>query len=68
MSVNIIPMIPKHTVYVEPFCGGATILFKKPFPCVSDRHDYREVINDLNSNVINFFKVLRDDGQDFAGV
>ena len=42
------------------------MLFRKPFPCVSDRNYYREVINDLNSHVINFFKVLRDDGQELC--
>lgn len=66
ISGNIIPMIPKHTVYVEPFCGGATVLFRKPFPCGVDASTYREVINDLNSHVINFFKVLRDDGQELC--
>lgn len=60
MAKNIIPLIPQHTVYVEPFCGGATILFKKPWPNVTNTHHYREVINDLDNNLIYFFKTLRD--------
>ena len=56
---KIIPYIPRHTVYVEPFCGAATILFQKPLPPVTNTDYYREVINDINSDVYNFFRVLR---------
>jgi len=66
MAKNIIPLIPQHTVYVEPFCGGATILFKKPWPNVSSTGHYREVINDLDSNLIHFFKTLRDNGEELC--
>ena len=60
MAHNIIPLIPKHTVYVEPFCGGATILFQKPWPNVTNSNQYREVINDTNKHIVNFFRVLQD--------
>lgn len=39
--------------YVEPYCGGASILFRK-------RRSDIEVINDLDGSVVNFFDVLRD--------
>ncbi len=68
MVRNIVPLIPKHTVYVEPFCGGATIMFAKPWPDVSNSHDYREVINDKNGRVVNFFNVLRDDGEELCRI
>lgn len=64
MSHKIIPLIPKHTVYVEPFAGGASILFMKPFPKVKNSNWYREVINDINSLVYNFYKQLRDNPQE----
>jgi DNA adenine methylase len=48
----IIKQFPPHTCYVEPFAGAASLLMKKsPAPL--------EVINDLNSDVVNFFDVLR---------
>lgn len=62
MSSKIVPLIPKHTVYVEPFCGGATILFAKPWPDVTNNDHYREVINDKDSRLVNFFRQLRDNG------
>lgn len=66
MSSKIAPLIPQHTVYVEPFCGGATIMFAKPWPDVTNVAHYREVINDTNGHVINFFKQLKDNGKELC--
>lgn len=49
----IIGHFPPHNCYVEPFCGGASVLFRKN-PSIT------EVMNDLNGEVINFFDVLRE--------
>lgn len=49
----IINQFPKHECYVEPFCGGASVLFRK-------KRSPIEVINDLDGAVVNFFDVLRD--------
>lgn len=62
ISSRIVPLIPKHTVYVEPFAGGAAVLFAKPWPDVTNGVHYREVINDLDGRLVNFYKVLRDRG------
>jgi DNA adenine methylase len=48
----IIDQFPQHTTYVEPFAGGASVLFQKQ-PALY------EVINDRNADVVNFFDVLR---------
>ena len=51
---KLLPLIPPHEVYVEVFGGAAGLLFNKPPSKV-------EVYNDVNSELVNFFHVLRDD-------
>ena len=63
MSSNIVPLIPQHTVYVEPFAGGAAVFFAKPWPKVTSNQHYREVLNDKDQRIINFYQQLRDNGQ-----
>lgn len=54
LAATIIGMLPKHNLYCEPFCGGAAIFFSKPQSSV-------EVINDTNKELINFYRVVKDD-------
>lgn len=63
MSSKIVPLIPRHTVYVEPFAGGAAVFFAKPWPKVTNTDHYREVLNDKDKRLINFYAQLRDNGQ-----
>jgi len=53
--VNYINKIP-HTVYVEPFCGGAAVLFAKPRRLVANGDHYREVINDTSDILISLYR------------
>lgn len=62
MSSKIVPLIPRHTVYVEPFAGGAAVFFKKPWPKVTNNDHYTEVLNDKDQHLINFYQQLRDNG------
>lgn len=49
---HILPLIPKHTIYTEAFCGGAAVFFaKKPAEA--------EVINDINQDLVNFYNTLQ---------
>lgn len=48
----LLPLIPQHKLYCEPFFGGGAVFFAKPKSDV-------EVINDINGEVINFFKVIK---------
>ncbi len=49
----ILPLIPAHILYGEPFIGGGAVFFSKPLSKV-------EVINDTNKELINFYKVLQN--------
>lgn len=51
---HLLELIPKHHLYCEPFFGGGALFFAKP-------PSETEVINDLNGEVINFFKVMQTD-------
>lgn len=49
----IIAHFPPHRVYVEPYAGAASVLMQKP-------RSRMEIINDLDGEVVNVFRVLRD--------
>ena len=51
---TILPLIPKHNLYCEPFCGGAAIFFSKQTSAV-------EVLNDTNRELMNFYRVVQTD-------
>ena len=52
LASKIIALLPEHTTYVEAFAGGAQVLFHKPPSNV-------EVLNDLDFDVVNFFRVCQ---------
>lgn len=58
MLRHILPKIPDHKIYVEPFFGGGAVFFAKS-PSAA------EVVNDINHRLITFYKVLKYDFDDF---
>ncbi|GAB4332870.1 MAG: DNA adenine methylase [Leptolyngbyaceae cyanobacterium] len=49
----LLPLLPEATHYCEPFGGSAAVLLnRKPAPV--------ETYNDIDGEVVNFFRVLRD--------
>ncbi len=55
MLPHILPVLPAHHLYCEPFAGGAAVYFAKPKSEV-------EVINDLNEALITFYRVMKNNG------
>lgn len=53
----IISYFPDHRIYVEPFGGGGSVLLRK-------QRSYGEVYNDLDREMVNLFKVVRDRGDE----
>lgn len=52
----VMEFFPPHKVYVEPFGGGASILLRK-------QRAVTEVYNELDGELVNLFKVLRNPEQ-----
>ena len=51
----IISHFPEHRIYVEPYGGAGSVLLRKE-PC------YSEVYNDIDGEVVSFFRILRERG------
>lgn len=49
----VVPLLPPHTCYIEPFAGAAWVLFGKVPSAV-------EVLNDIDKDLITFFRVVRE--------
>ena len=58
MQAKLLPLLPAHREYIEPYFGGGSIFFAKAPALV-------ETINDLDSAVMGFFRVLRDQPEEF---
>ena len=50
---------PQHHSYLEPFLGSGAVLFNKP-------RSHIETVNDLDGNVVNLFRWIREDPERLA--
>ena len=53
LASTLLSLVPPHEEYIEPFFGGGNLFFMKK-PVVT------ETINDIDSIVMDFYRVLRD--------
>jgi DNA adenine methylase len=58
LAGKILPLIPAHKQYDEPFFGGGAIFFAKEPAEI-------EFINDINGEMVNFYKTLK---RNFTGL
>ncbi|XLE22369.1 DNA adenine methylase (plasmid) [Deinococcus radiomollis] len=57
----IIGHLPPHTTFVEPFFGSGAVFFNKP----ASKSEY---INDLDGDICNLFRVMREQPERLAGL
>lgn len=57
----IISHFPAHNNYIEPFFGSGAVLFNK-------RPVHNEIANDIDGNVVNLFRVIREHGDELAAL
>jgi DNA adenine methylase len=57
----IAALLPDHQHYVEPYCGSLTVLLAKPLSRM-------ETVNDINQDIVTFWRVLRDQPGDLSRV
>lgn len=59
MATNIIKILPKHKIYLEPFFGSGAVFFSKKV-CNT------EILNDADGQIVNLFKCIRDNPKELA--
>jgi DNA adenine methylase len=55
LAAKIVALMPPHTHYVEPYAGGLSVLLAK------DPEGVSEVVNDLNGQLMTFWRVLQEE-------
>ncbi|MBR2048299.1 MAG: DNA adenine methylase [Oscillospiraceae bacterium] len=59
MAREIVALMPSHRSYLEPFFGSGAVLFNKPPSAI-------ETVNDIDGDIVNFFRVLREQPEKLA--
>ena len=61
LADRIVALMPLHKSYLEPFFGSGAVLFtKQPSPI--------ETVNDIDGEIVNFFRVLREQPEALAAM
>jgi DNA adenine methylase len=61
LAPQIAALLPPHVHYVEPFAGGLSVLLAKS-------RSEAETVNDLDGDLVTFWRVLRDQPEDLERV
>jgi len=61
MANEIQKHFPPHKIYVEPFFGAGGMFFNKP-------KAHNNILNDLDSDVFNLFKIVMDEKNNFKDI
>jgi DNA adenine methylase len=61
LAARIVATLPAHRTYLEPFAGSLAVLFTK-------ERSRLETVNDLDSEIVHFFRVLRERPDELAAV
>lgn len=56
---GLVDLMPQHHSYIEPYFGSGALLFNKPLSNI-------EMVNDLDSDVVNLFKCIQEDSERLA--
>lgn len=59
LAPQILPLLPEHTCYVEPFAGAAALFFAKAPVKV-------EVLNDVNGDLVSLYRVVQHHLDEFV--
>ena len=59
LASTILRQLPPHLTYVEPFGGGAQLLFRKEPSRI-------EILNDLDGELVNFYRVCQSHYQELV--
>lgn len=59
LAPQILPLLPEHTCYVEPFAGAAALFFAKQPVKV-------EVLNDVNGDLVSLYRVVQHHLDEFV--
>jgi DNA adenine methylase len=59
LAPQILPLLPAHTCYVEPFAGAAAMFFAKAPVKV-------EVLNDVNGDLVSLYRVVQHHLDEFV--
>lgn len=60
LVARLLPMIPPHATYVEPFAGASWLFFARDEPSKA------EVLNDINSELITLYRCVQNHLEEFV--